>query len=146
MDPMTLALLGGGLLIKSYGQFRANMAQADAEAANASFYREQAEFAAKAGERAVLIHDRESVVLYGEQASGFAKAGVSSSNSSLFMAKEMLFRQEESAAIKAETDMNVRLAMLRADQSEREADSLRDPLTNALQFGSNAFQTAASIL
>ena len=146
MDPVKLALLGGGLALRAYGQVKANLDQADAESANASFYREQAKFAEQVGERAVLVHDRESVVLYGEQASAFAKAGVSTSGSSNFMAKEMLFQQQESTAIKMEADMNVRLAMLRADQSDRNAEQLRDPTNNAIQVASGFVTGIASIL
>lgn len=146
MEPVSLALLGGGLLLKGIGTAQANMAQAEAERDNASFYREQAKFAKEAGERQQMIFDRESEVLYGEQLSAFAKAGVDTSGSSLFMAKTMLYRQQESFAIKQEADMNVRLAMLRADHSDRTADGLSDPLNNALQFAGPALTGLASVV
>jgi hypothetical protein len=121
-----------GLVIQGYGQMQANQAQADAEAKNAGFYREQADFAREAGERQIGIFNRESDMLYGEQQSAFAKAGVDTQSSSLFMAKQMLHRQDESYAIKAESDMNVRLAMLRASQADSTAASLRDPQNTIL--------------
>lgn len=146
MEPVSLALLGGGLLLRAVGNYQANLAQADAEEANARFYREQADFARTAGDRAQLVFDRESVVLYGEQASAFAKAGVSTSGSALFMAKEMLFRQQESYAIKQESDFNVKLAMLRADESQKQAERLRDPSSIFLSMAAGGIQAATSIL
>lgn len=136
-------LLAAGLIMKGFGQYQANMAEADAEEANASYYREQAKFAKEAGERQRKIFDRESHVLYGEQLSAFAKSGVDTTYSSYFMAKEMLYRQEESYAIKKEADMNVRLAMLRAGAAESHADSLRNPVTNLMQFGGTALTAYA---
>jgi len=85
-------------------------------------------------------------VLYGEQLGAFAKAGVDISGSSYMVAKTMLFRQQESFAIKQEADFNVRLAMLKADQAERHADSLEDSDNNLLQFAGTALSGAASIL
>ena len=132
--------------MKGYGTYMANMDQADAERKNASWYREQAEFAKKAGERQQMIFDRESQILYGEQLGAFAKAGVDTGASSYFVAKQMLFRQQESYAIKQEADMNTRLAMLKADQAERHAESLSDPMNNLLQFGGSALSGAAGLL
>lgn len=133
MDPVTIALIGGGLLLQAYGNYSANMAQAEAAKRNAAFYREQADFAKKAGERQQMIFERDTQIQYGEQLSAYAKAGVDTQSSSLFLAKQLLFRQQESFAIKKEADMNVRLAMLRADESMRNADQLSDPTMNAIQ-------------
>lgn len=146
MDPITVGLLGAGLLLKAYGNYKANMDQGEAEKRNASFYREQADFARKAGERQQQIFDRQSQVLYGDQLGAFAKAGVDTSASSFYLAKEVFFRQQESYAIKQEADMNVRLAMLRADQAQRNADSLQDPTNNLLQAGGTLLSGAASVL
>lgn len=129
------ALLGAGMVIKGIGQLKANMDQADAESKNASWYREQAAYARQVGDRQRSIFEDESQLLYGEQLSAFAKAGVDTSSSSLFMAKTMISRQDESYAIKKEADMNVRIAMLRADQAEATANQLRDPINNILQIG-----------
>jgi hypothetical protein len=122
-----LALMAAGLLLRGFGQSQANAAQADEERLNASFYREQAEYAEDAGIRQREIFDRESQVLYGEQMSSFAKAGVDTSSSSNYMASQILTRQRESFAIKREADMNVRLAMLRSESSDRTAKRLEDP-------------------
>lgn len=124
--------LVGGLVLRSYGRFKANQDQADAEEKNASFFREQAEFARFAGERSELIFNRETMVLFSQQESAFAKAGVDSESSSLFSAKQALYRSQELNAIREETKMNERLALLRAESAEATAEGLRDPLNNAL--------------
>lgn len=116
--------LGAGIAMQGLGKMKANADQADAEEKNAAFYREQADFAAKAGERQRMIFDRESVILFGEQASAFAKAGIDTSGSGYFLAQQNLFRAQESNAIQEETDMNVRLATLRAEQADATADAL----------------------
>jgi hypothetical protein len=146
MDPVSLALLGGGLVLKSYGEFKANMDQADSEAQNASFYREQAEFSRLAGIRQREIFERETAQLEGEQRTGFAKGGVDSTSTVDFFSAQTYTWQQESLAIKRESDMNVRLAMLRADNAHQTAERLRDPLTNALQIGGNAITGLKSIL
>lgn len=141
---MAWPVIAMGLAMKAYGQFTANNDQADAEDQNAAFYREQADFARKAGDRQRMIFDRESVILLGNQTAGFAKSGVSTTSAADFLAREMLYRQEESQAIKEEADFNVRLAMLRADQSERTADSLRDPFNNLMSIGGGFLSSGAS--
>lgn len=146
MVPIALAAMAVGTIIKSYGQIKANMSQAEAERQNAGFYREQAAFAQKSGDRKREIYDRESQVLYGDQVSAFAKAGVSTGSSSFFLAQQMLLRQNESFAIKEEADFNVRLAMLRADQSDSTARALSDPLTNGLLAAGNILSVASNYM
>ena len=135
-----------GTVIKSFGQIKANNDQAAAERQNAAYYREQADFARKAGDRKRTIFDRESTVVYGDQVAGFAKAGVDTTNSSFFLAQQVLYRQTESFAIKQESDFNVRLAMLRAEQAESTANALSDPLNNALMIGGNVLSLAGNFM
>lgn len=146
--PLALAAVGAGAIIKTYGQIKANEEQAAAERQNAAWYREQAKFARDAGDRQRRIFDRETLKLQGTQVSAFAKAGIDagSGSASYFMAKEALFRQEESSAIKQEADMNVRLALLRADQAEKTAGSLTDPTNQFLMGAGNFLSAGGSIL
>ncbi len=118
------ALYGAGHLIQGVGQYQNATAQEAQERQNAAFYREQAEFAKKSGERQRLIFDRESQILYGEQLSGFAKAGIDTSSSAEFMAREILYRDQESQAIRAEADLNVKLARMRANAAEVSANDI----------------------
>lgn len=120
------AVMGAGTIMQSYGRYRATLDQADAEEVNAAWYREQADFAREAGDRQAMIFDRESKILFGEQRSAFAKSGVNPSESSFFMAQQMLYRSQEGYAIDKEADFNERLANLRANQAQETARSLRD--------------------
>jgi hypothetical protein len=138
-------LIGAGLVMRGIGQFKANMDQANAEDANASFYREQAEFARIAGERSADIFNRETKQLMGEIGSAYAKAGVDTTAVSGALAVSLLYRQQEEIAIKREADLNVRLAMLRANNSAKNASNLRDPLTNILQLGGSTLQAIGSM-
>lgn len=141
-----LAVMGAGVAINAVGKYKANIDQAAAEEQNASWYREQATFAKAQGERQRSIFDRETVTILGAQASGFAKAGADPSTTAYFFANEMLSRQNESNAIKMESDMNVRLAMLRADQASKTADALKDPLNNAMQMLGPGLSSMSSVL
>jgi hypothetical protein len=119
------ALLGAGTIIKAYGDIQSANAQAKAEEQNASFYREQAGYAEISGQRQLEVFDAETQVLVGQQGSAFAKAGVDMSSAANFIGNQALMRQREAYSIKAESDMNVRLANLRADHSQASADAMR---------------------
>lgn len=118
------SLFAAGTVMRAYGQWQDSMAEAEQESQNAQFYREQAEFAEAAGRRQRMIFDRESQVLFGEQMSAFAKNGISTTSSSEFMAREMLYRDQESYAMQKETDMNVKLASMRAQAAEKSASDI----------------------
>lgn len=142
------ATAGAGAIIKTYGQIKANMEQAAEERRNADWYRDQAEFTQQAGDRQRRIFERDTIKLQGEQIGQFAKAGIDAStgSASLFIAQEAVYRQEEDWAIKQETDMNVRLAMMRADQAQRTADGLSDFGNNAMLAAGNILGAAGSVL
>lgn len=132
-------LIGVGLVMRGVGQMRANMDQAAAEEGNANFYAEQAEFARATGERQGEIFQRETGQLMGQISSAYAKAGTDTNSNAGILAVNLLYRQQESFAIKKETEMNVRLAMLRAENARKNAENLRDSTTNF-------FQVAGSVL
>lgn len=130
-----LALIAAGTALQVYGNYRANMDQADAEAKNANFYREQAHNFELATQRELKIHQRESNMLFGRQVGAYASAGVKLSSGSaldvlMYSRKSAI---EEDYAIQREGDSRVRLAMLRAEQADQTAASLRDPMNNAMQ-------------
>lgn len=130
ISPVGLAFLGVGTFIEGQAKYNALLDQSYAEKANASFFRDQADFAQFAGDRQKVIYNEESQVLYGEQMSGFAKAGIDTENSSFFMATQMLQRNRGANAITLETDMNVRLANARADASQSVAAQYETAATN----------------
>lgn len=142
-----LALMGAGIALNVIGNYRQNMDRADAEAANASFYREQAQFAKETGERTERVSERQYKKLYGEQVGAFAAAGVDiGSGTALdFLAESRVIQMEERAAIRKEASMNVRLATLRADAAMSAAESYRDPINNLLQAGGTILTGTASM-
>ncbi len=115
MSPAGLAFLGVGTFIQSQSKYKSLMQQSMAEGQNAHYYSQQAVYAQQAGDRQKMIYHRESQVLFGEQESGFAKAGVGASNSSFFLATQEMQRQQGEGAIDAETKMNVQLANARSE-------------------------------
>lgn len=121
---LPIALMGAGLIMSSYGKMKAAKDQADAERANASYYREQAAYAREVGDRKEKIFSRDTKILLGDQFSSFAKAGIDTQSSVYWMANSMVERDNEQYAIRREADMNVRLATLRAEQSDRTASDL----------------------
>lgn len=125
ISPVGLAFLGVGTFMDSMGRYRAMIAQSQAEGQNADFYRKQAAFAQEVGDRQRMIFGRESEILFGEQKSGFAKAGLSVDNSSFFLATQMANRSSESYAIERETQMNVDLASARAVAADQASKSAR---------------------
>lgn len=141
MSPLGIGFLGVGTFMKSYADIKKGYAEADAHEANADFYRQQAKFAREAGDRQIMIFDRESVVLHGDQESAFAKAGVDTQESASYIAKEMFFRGQERHAIYEEADLNVRLASLRAESSYKQAEARKEAvgyqvMGNYLNMGS----------
>jgi len=119
------AIMAAGFVIQGMSNYEAALNRSDAAEQNSYFYREQAKYAERVGQRQRDVFDREAYIAFGETQSAFAKAGVDSSNSAMFLASEIVSMQQESAAIKMEADQNVRLAMLRAEQSDREASDYR---------------------
>lgn len=143
VSPVGVAFLGAGTFIKAYGQYSAEMAQSRAEMQNAGFYRTQADFAQAVGTRQQAIFGRESDILYGEQQSAFAKAGIDTQYSSFFLANQVMQRQTGEYAIEQETAMNVKLARARADAAVQQAQDQQSAASNQ-QIGT-FIETAATI-
>ena len=80
VSPAGLAFLGLGTFIQGQAKYDALQQQGEAEKANAGFYRLQATFAQEAGDQKEAVYHEESQILFGEQQSGFAKAGFDPSN------------------------------------------------------------------
>lgn len=124
-----MAFLGVGTFMQAYGKYNALSEKADAERANAQWYREEAAHAEAAGARQHLVYERESQILHGEQAAAFAKAGIDSANSSFFMASQMLARSQGLSAIDKQSDMEEKLARLRAEEADRVAGQMDEAKT-----------------
>jgi hypothetical protein len=142
--PVGWAVLGAGLLMGSIGKMKADAAQAEAERANARYYREQAAYMQEAGDRKQDLFNYDTKVLTGDQLSAFAKAGVDVSSSANWMAEAIYQRDQESLAIGKERDFNVRLANLRAQQSEQTAKDIQE--ASPYGVAGNVLSTVASFL
>ncbi len=125
MAPVYPAIAGAGIILQTYGNYQATKAQARAEQANALFYREQAAFAKEAGERDLDIHKRKSEILTGNQISKLANSGADASEIAWFVGVQANVIYQEGYAIERDTEMNVRLATLRANQAEQTARDLK---------------------
>lgn len=145
MSWVAVAVAGAGIIISTVGKLNANAAQADQDAKNAEYYREEAQFAQDQGDRKRLLFDRDTDLLHGQQESGFAKAGVDTTSSTYFLAQQLTFRQQESSAITKETDMNVRLATLRANGADAQASNLTSSTTQGLVVAGAVAEGAGTI-
>lgn len=143
VSPVGLAFLGVGTFMQGQAKYDALQKQSQAEEQNAGFYRTQADFAQKAGDRELVLTHRQNVITYGEQQSGFAKAGLDTENSSFFLATQMLQGQTKEEAVKSETEMNVRLAQARAQAADQAARDYQSA-AGTEQMGTY-IQTAATV-
>lgn len=127
---------GAGLA--AVGQYQANLDQSQAEFENASFYREQAQFAQDSGDRDLEIFRRKSQLEFGDQVNAFAKQGNQSSDVIAFLAEQRLNAVKEAGAIKEDRDFNVRLANLRGNEAWKKGQKLGEFGYNALTIGGSA--------
>lgn len=130
-----LVLMGVQMGLQMYGQAQANAAQADAEAKNAWYYRQQAAFAESSTQRELRIQERQQKRLRGEQVVGFASSGVDvGSGSALdFLVDQESDAIEERAAIRSEGDMRVQLALYRGEAADATTRTLRSSSYNNTQ-------------
>lgn len=127
-DPVTIGLgsmiVGGG--ISAISGLSSDNAQADAEAANAAYYKQQAKYSQAATDRELDIFNNEVDDLLGRQLSGYGKAGVSMSGSPLLLQLQTEERSnDELEAIKEKGRQNVELALMRATSAENQAEEIR---------------------
>lgn len=137
--------MGAGLVVRAIGRHEANQAEAEIEAANASYYREQAQFAEDAGKRAQLIFDRESIILLSEQESAISKADLGAETAAAFLGAESVYRQQERFAIGQEYDASARLAMLRAGAADARVGALTDSSTQVMGILGDALSIGSDI-
>jgi len=128
MAALTALAIGAaavGTAVSAYGNYKANMAQSEAERANAAFYEEQAEFARQAGLREEELYKDQSEEFIGRQISQAGKGGAEMSGSALLAFGDSKLRQiKETEAIKFDSAAKVREALLKAGASRKTATSL----------------------
>lgn len=132
MDPLTIFVAGTALSM--FGQYQANMAQAQAERENAAWLDQQAEYAEIANQREQSIFIRESNQFLGAQFDAISTSGVDLAGSALDTIDEsynLVARELE--AIQLSGEMQVREALLKAGAARTNANRLSDPGLNLLQ-------------
>ena len=139
MDPFTLAIIGSTAL-QVYGNFKANMDEAEAEAQNLQLMREQSELVKKTTEREKAIYNRASLQEVSAIDNAFASSGIRMDGTALAWKQQQEFiRMQEMEAIELEGRMNLRTAMLKIS-------STQDRISNLRSFGTNALQAGTTIL
>ncbi len=140
-----MMVAGAGMQI--VGNFQANAAEAEAERANAAFYREQALLSMKAAEREERLFERESQQFFGSQVNAFAKGGVDMSGSALLkLAGTKQEMANESFNILETGKRNMNLALLRSSQAESNARRLRSVEYNLIQAAGPALSAAGGAM
>lgn len=137
MDPFT-ALMLAGTAVEIFGNVKANLDQARAEAENAIWMKQQADYIKRATDRELSIFDRESQESIAATENTFAKSGVSMAGTALeVMAQEQTKRQQELDAIVDQGNTNIQEALLKSSASQKTSDTLGS-------FSYNMLQTASS--
>lgn len=143
--PIPFALMAAGTALQVFGQYKANMDQADAEMQNAQFYGKEADFALESQFRQSALTSREYEYRAGAQTSAYAKGGVDVGSGSAATTQAATLSQKmlELNAIEKKGNMEFTLARLRQHNAENMATTLRDPFTNILQGGTTVLTNAA---
>lgn len=145
MDPFTIAMLGSmGLQI--YGNVKANLDEAEAEAQNVAWMKEQATLIEKTTQREKEIYNRASLNEISAIDNAFASSGIRMDGTALAYKQQQEFmRMQEMEAIELEGRANLRAAMLKISATENKIRSLTSFETNALQTGSVLLSGAARL-
>ena len=143
MDPFT-ALMIAGTAMQVYGNVKANLDESRAEAENAIWMRQQAEFIKKSTERSKDIFNRESQDNLAGLENSFAKSGISMSGSALELKiQEEWKRDQELQAIIDQGNMNMQEAYMKASTSQRNSDTIGSLTHNGLQSATSIVNARA---
>lgn len=124
MDPFTAAMLAGTAL-QMYGNYKANMDEARAEAANQSWMMEQQAQIKKSTEREIGIYNRSAQEQMASLENAFAKSGISMQGSAMALQQQNeLFKKMEIDAIISQGDMQMREASFKIGASQAKQSAL----------------------
>lgn len=133
MDLFTAAMLAGTAL-QMYGNYKANMDEANSEMQNQMWMEEQAQWIAKSTTREIGIYDRASQNAIAATENAFAKSGISMEGSAMAIKQqEELIRMNELDAIKQQGNMQLREAYLKISSSQKKQASLTSDFNNFSQ-------------
>ncbi len=141
---LPLALFAAGTALSAFGQYQANIAQAEADEQNALWLDQQAEFAEESTAREEDVFLRKTELAVGEQVAALGASGFEISGSALDLINDSFnSAQKEIDAIRLQGRMKIEEASLKAQAARANADRLTDPTTNLLQVGGTALSGAA---
>lgn len=141
-----LVLMAAGTALQIYGNYQANMAQADAEVQNARYYGIQADLVKTATFREAEITASRYEARKGAQISAIFKGGADLSGSTAaIVANTIAQKAGELSAIKQKGEADFILARLRQKNSLAQADQLSDPMNNLLQSATIGLSSASKI-
>lgn len=141
---MVLALVAAGAAMQMYGQYQANMAQAENERQNAEMYRKQAQMVLEAQWRQESISRTNYAQAVGAQYSAYAKGGVDISGSaSSTIAGTIAQGINEISAIRKKGALDYELARMRGVQSDTTAGTLSSSGYNLTQAAATTLSAAA---
>lgn len=131
MSAAAVVAVGTGLQL--YSQYKGNLDRAGAERKNAQFYGEQAGYIEEVGARKLKLLATDQKKFIGRQRSMFAAAGIDFSGSALDVAiSTQVSQAEELRAMARQTEVEARLARMKAEASNSAADAYADPTNNLL--------------
>jgi len=140
-----VALMAAGTVMQMLSQYGANLQQAEAEKANAEYFRMQADFAQDAQLRSERLAAFEYSQRIGEQIGAYAASGVDMSGSAtLTVAGTLANYTEELLAIRKKGMMEMRLANARGKMSEDTAKLLASPTYNLTQAATTGLSAYAA--
>lgn len=145
MDPFTAAMISAaGTGLQIYGNYKANMDEAAAEAANESWMREQTKQIQKSTEREIGIYTRDSAAQLAAMENSFAKSGISMEGSALELKRQQeVIRMEELNAIKEQGEFNLREAYMKIGASRTKQSILTSSTNNILQASATGLRGVA---
>lgn len=128
-------LMVAGTVIQTLGNLAGNSEQAAAERRTAQFFYKQAQFARHAMARELHIAERNYAYRLGSQISAIAKGGadVGSGSAVNTLAATVAAKLDELVAIRRKGELDIELARLRGEGSEKTSNTLSSLSYNILQ-------------
>jgi hypothetical protein len=133
---LPLVLFAAGLAIRTFGQLKADSDQANAERANASYFREQEAFTLEEMFREVNIFEGTATRAKGEQLVHAGSQGTAITSFTLDrLGQQTALMESQKESIIRQGKFKARLASLRANQADENVDALNSPERKLANLG-----------
>lgn len=135
-----------GAALKIAGDYASNIDRAISESANAEYFRRQANFARISNINELRMSAAEHAYKRGQIIGSYAGQGLDVSSGSVLgiLSEDAARTQDEQAALRMKGDLDVKLAMMRGEQSERNANKLSSDSYNLTQAGTTLITSYAA--